>query len=170
VARAYVSIGSNIDRERHIRCALHMLETAYSTLQCSAIYESKAVGFESAPFYNMVVGFETEESPEQVVATLRHIEEANGRTRHARGLTARTLDLDLLLYDDLVLEREGLTIPREDICRYAFVLRPLAEIAGERRHPVTGERFDAMWAAFAGRGQDLRRVEVPVAAHDERRA
>lgn len=158
MARVYVSIGSNIDRERNIAAALQELSAAYGELQQSAVYESDAVGFDSAPFYNLVVGFSTDESPRAVQDSLHAIENRHGRLRTA-DLAARTLDLDLLLYDDLVMSEGKLVLPRDDIDRYAFVLAPLAEIAGSVLHPVTGISYAAMWAAFADSRQVLTRVD-----------
>jgi 2-amino-4-hydroxy-6-hydroxymethyldihydropteridine diphosphokinase len=160
MAQVYVSIGSNIERERNIDGALRALAAAYGKLQQSSVYESAAVGFDSAPFYNLVVGFETEDSPQAVQETLHRIEDRQGRSRTA-ALAARTLDLDLLLYDDLVMQASKLVLPRDDIDRYAFVLGPLAEIAGERRHPVTGIRYADMWSDFDTTGQELQRVDWP---------
>jgi 2-amino-4-hydroxy-6-hydroxymethyldihydropteridine diphosphokinase len=163
MAQVYVSIGSNIDRERNIALALRRLEAAFGPLQRSSVFESEAVGFDSAPFYNLVVGFATRQSPHAIQEVLHRIEQSAGRVRTA-SLAARTLDLDLLLYDDLVIDAEGIVLPREDIARYAFVLAPLAEIAGSRLHPVTGERYDAMWSEFDEPDQVLSRVEwQPVA-------
>jgi len=162
MAQVYVSIGSNIERERNIDSALQALAAAYGELQQSSVYESAAVGFDSAPFYNLVVAFRTDASPRAVQETLHRIEDRQGRLRAAE-LAARTLDLDLLLYDDLVTDKGRLVLPRADIDRYAFVLGPLAEIAGERRHPVSGIRFADMWSAFDTAGQELRRIEWPPA-------
>jgi 2-amino-4-hydroxy-6-hydroxymethyldihydropteridine diphosphokinase len=132
-------------------------------LQQSSVYESAAVGFDSAPFYNLVVAFETDTSPQAIQETLHRIEDNQGRSRTAT-LAARTLDLDLLLYDDLVIQAGKLVLPRADIDRYAFVLGPLAEIAGERRHPVTGISFADMWSAFDTAGQELQRIDWPPAS------
>jgi len=162
MAQVYVSIGSNIEREHHISGALQALAAAYGELQRSSVYESAAVGFDSEPFYNLVVAFQTGDSPQSVQETLHRIEDNQGRSRTA-ALAARTLDLDLLLYDDLVIQAGKLVLPRADIDRYAFVLGPLAEIAGERRHPVTGIRYADMWSAFDDAGQELQRVEWPPA-------
>ena len=162
MAQVYVSIGSNIERERNIEYALRSLTEAYGELQQSPVYESAAVGFDSAPFYNLVVGFQTDASPQAVQQTLHHIEDNQGRQR-AEDLAARTLDLDLLLYDDLVIRSGKLVLPRDDIHRYAFVLGPLAEIAGERRHPVSGMRYADMWSAFDDTGQVLQQVDWPPA-------
>ena len=158
MAHVYVSVGSNIDREDNIAMALRLLEASFGELQCSSVYESEAVGFDSDPFYNLVVGFDTTYKPREIQDALHCIEEASGRTR-TKGLSARTLDLDLLLYDDLVIDADGLVLPRADINRYAFVLGPLAEIAGEQRHPVTGERFKALWEAFDAAAQPMWPVQ-----------
>jgi 2-amino-4-hydroxy-6-hydroxymethyldihydropteridine diphosphokinase len=160
MAQVYVSIGSNIERERNIDGALRALAAAYGKLQQSSVYESAAVGFDSAPFYNLVVGFQTDDSPLAVQETLHRIEDSQGRLR-TDALAARTLDLDLLLYDDLVIQSGKLVLPRNDIDRYAFVLGPLAEIAGERCHPVTGICYRDMWSSFDAAGQELQRIDWP---------
>jgi 2-amino-4-hydroxy-6-hydroxymethyldihydropteridine diphosphokinase len=162
MAQVYVSIGSNIERERNIDSALQALAATYGELQQSSVYESAAVGFDSAPFYNLVVGFQTGDSPRAVQEMLHRIEDGQGRLR-AGELAARTLDLDLLLYDDLVIQAGRLVLPRSDIERYAFVLGPLAEIAGDQRHPVSGIRYADMWSAFDTAGQELQRVDWPPA-------
>ncbi len=162
MAQVYVSLGSHIERRRNIRHALEQLHERYGPLTYSDVYESEAVGFDSDPFYNLVVGFGTDEAPREIQETLHAIESASGRLRSGE-LAARTLDLDLLLYDDAVIDEPGLSLPREDITRYAFVLRPLAEIAGDARHPLSGERFSDLWAAFDADSQPMRRVDWPPA-------
>ena len=163
MAQVYVSVGSNLDRERNIATALQVLTDRYGELQQSSVYESAAVGFDSAPFYNLVLGFSTQESPRVIQDQLHAIEERCGRQRTAT-LSARTLDLDLLLYDDRVMADGKLVLPREDINRYAFVLGPLAEIAGTARHPVTAVSYADMWAAFDDRDQLLTRIDWPPVA------
>ncbi|MEZ5541274.1 MAG: 2-amino-4-hydroxy-6-hydroxymethyldihydropteridine diphosphokinase [Pseudomonadota bacterium] len=163
MARVYVSIGSNIDRERNIDLALRRLGETYGPLLRSSVYESAAVGFDSAPFYNLVVAFDTAYSPQEVQARLHAIEAASGRERTGE-LAARSLDLDLLLYDELVIDAGRLKLPRDDITRYAFVLYPLAEIAPAARHPVSGARYADLWAAFDDPDQVLTRVDWPPAA------
>lgn len=160
--RVYVSIGSNIDRVRNIGLALQRLADEFGPLLQSSVFESAAVGFDSAPFYNLVVGFDTGLSPREVQDRLHGIEANSGRERTGE-LSARTLDLDLLLYDDLVIDEGRLRLPRADITRYAFVLYPLAELAPEARHPVSGERYADMWVAFDDDGQELTRVDWPPA-------
>lgn len=160
MAQVYVSVGSNIDREQNIEAALRSLTEQYGALQLSSVYESDAVGFDSEPFYNLVLGFTTDKPPQTVQAELHRIEDRLGRQRTG-ALSARTLDLDLLVYDDVVMSEGKLILPREDITRYAFVLGPLAEIAGTQRHPVSGECYADMWAAFDDSRQPLTRVDWP---------
>ena len=163
MSQVYVSVGSNLDRERNIATALQVLTDRYGELQQSSVYESAAVGFDSAPFYNLVLGFSTQESPQVIQDQLHAIEDRCGRQRTAT-LSARTLDLDLLLYDDRVMTDGKLVLPREDINRYAFVLGPLAEIAGTARHPVTAVSYADMWAAFDDSDQLLTRIDWPPVA------
>ena len=151
----YLSLGSNIDRDHSIRQAIQQLTEQYGTLQISTVYESEAVGFEGDAFYNLVVGFESDLGWEEIQQQLRQIEEENGRERGAEKFSPRTLDIDLLIYGDLDLQAQGIDLPRAEIFNYAFVLRPLAEIAGERRHPQTGERYDALWGQFDASTQPL---------------
>jgi 2-amino-4-hydroxy-6-hydroxymethyldihydropteridine diphosphokinase len=160
VARVYVSIGSNIDRQRNIQEAIAALEQAYGALQRSRTYESQAVGFKGDPFYNLVVGFDTEQTPQQLADALNRIEDAHGRDRSGGKFSSRTLDLDLLLYDDRVLNESGLHLPRKEILEYAFVLKPLAEIAGDRQHPVTGFSFAVLWDHFDPTAQPMWPVDT----------
>lgn len=159
MARVYVSVGSNIDRQRNVASALDSLAREFGELQQSRTYETEAVGFEGAPFYNLAVGFDTDLAPQQVAEVLRRIEDVQGRDRSGGKFSDRSMDLDLLLYDDLVLDESGLKLPRPEISQYAFVLRPLAEIAGELRHPLTGFSFAAMWDDFDPTAQPMWPVE-----------
>lgn len=162
MARVYISVGTNIEREKHLRSSLRALRVHFGRLFLSSVYESQAVGFEGAPFYNLVVGFDTERDPQRVNRILREIERDHGRDRSQPKFSARSLDLDLLLYDDLVVHEPALKLPRDEILEYAFVLQPLAEIAGERRHPLNGRRFRDLWAEFDPSEQPLWRVNLSI--------
>ncbi len=146
--RVYVSIGSNIDREKSIRGAIRALRSNFGQLALSRVYESKAQDFAGDNFYNLVAGFESDHTPRAICAALTRIENDHGRVRHTGTVESRTLDIDLLLYGDLVVCEPDLKLPRPDITRYAFVLGPLAEIAPTMRHPETGLTFAQMWQHF----------------------
>ena len=160
--RVYVSIGSNIERERHVRSGMAALRGRFGQLTSSPVYESAAVGFTGDNFFNLVVGFDTEEGVRTVAEGLREVERAHSRDRRAPRFSSRTLDLDLLLYGDAVIEEAGIKLPREEITRYAFVLGPLAEIAGEMRHPIIGCSFAELWRAFDKDGQPMWPAEIDV--------
>ena len=155
----FVGIGSNIDRDRSVRAGVSELQKSYGEVQLSSVYESDAVGFEGDAFYNLVAAFDTDDDVETVVANLAAIEERHGRLRNGERFAARTLDLDLLLFGDAIIDAKNFHVPRDEIPRYAFVLWPLAEMAPGRRHPETGENFAEMWEKFDKRNQVLRPID-----------
>lgn len=144
----WVSIGSNIDRERHVRGAVQALREAFGELRLSSVYETPSEGFDGDPFYNLVAGFSTDLPAEALHRALRDIEDAHGRVRSGPKFSARTLDIDLLTYGDLVGDHGGKAVPRDEIEKYAFVLGPLAEVAPDECHPASGLRYGEMWRAF----------------------
>lgn len=157
--RVYVSLGSNVDRETNLRTAVRELAGHYGTLTLSPVYESRAVGFDGGNFYNLVAGFDTEETPERVKEVLGEIETHCGRQRDGVRFGPRTLDLDLLLHGDTVRHDGRIELPHPDVRRYAFVLRPLADIAPERRDPETHQTYREMWNRFDAGKAELRKVE-----------
>jgi len=146
--RCWISIGSNQDRERCIRGAVTALRKRFGELILSRVYESEAVGFQGHPFYNLVAGIDTDEPAVRVRAALRAIEDAFGRVRGPEKFAPRTLDLDLLTYGDRVDGEDGQDLPRDEILTYAFVLGPLAEVAGREIHPVVGLSYRDLWERF----------------------
>ena len=159
MARVYVSVGSNIDAPRNIRSAVAQLRQIYPSLIVSQVYESEAVGFEGDNFLNLVLGFDTEEAVAGVAARLRDIEDSHARARAGPRFSPRTLDLDLLLYDDLVIDDGKLQIPRDEITKNAFVLAPLADVAPDLRHPLVRLSYGELWQRFDKTTQVLWAVD-----------
>ncbi len=156
MARLYISLGSNVDRQHHVTAGLNALETLFGSLTLSSLFASKAVGFDGAEFYNMVIGASTELNITEVATALRDIEFANGRQVDAKKYSPRTLDLDLLLFDDLILEHPA-QIPRAEITENAFVLWPLAEVAPELEHPILKQSYQQLWQTY-DKKQQLTKV------------
>lgn len=156
--KVFVSIGSNVERDKHIPQALQNLAAHFGTLAVSSVYETAAVGFEGDPFYNLVVGFDTELDVDAVATVLSELERHHGRRRNAQKFAPRTLDLDLILYGDLVRLDYKPYLPRDEITRYAFMLEPLAEVAPDLCDPLSGECYAELWARFDKTGLEQRRI------------
>lgn len=148
MARVYLGVGSNIEREQHIRSGLADLRSRFDVRAVSSVYESAAVGFNGAPFFNLVVEISADLSVAELQKNVRQIEEANGCQRIAGRYGSRTLDIDILLYDDVVGCVDGVSLPRDEILSNAFVLWPLAEIAPGYIHPLAGKTCAVLWAEF----------------------
>jgi 2-amino-4-hydroxy-6-hydroxymethyldihydropteridine diphosphokinase len=149
MARVYVGIGSNTERETRIREAVHELRKRFGEVQISPVYDSEAVGFDGSNFLNLVAGFDTSLDAETVVSAFHLIEDALGRDRSQPKFSSRPIDLDILLYDDMILEVPGIRIPRPEILESAFVLKPLQDIAGHHLHPQTGQSYSSHWQSMA---------------------
>lgn len=148
-ARVYVGIGSNQDREVMVRKAVAMLRDEFGEVELSPVYNSAAVGFEGSDFLNLVAGFDSALEISLVARVFHDIEDRLGRDRSLPKFASRPIDLDILTYDDLVLELPGIRVPRPEILENAFVLKPLQDIAPERLHPEAGESYAALWRQMA---------------------
>lgn len=157
---AYISIGSNIERDKNIPSSLAALKHCFGKLTISSVYESEPVGFAGESFYNLVAGFDSDLPVREIAKQLRQIEQDHGRTREAQKFSARTLDLDLILYGDLIISDGCLQIPRDEIERYAFVLEPLAEIASDLTHPVSGKSYAVLWQEFDKNTLKQKRINL----------
>ncbi len=155
----FASLGSNRDRERNIVSAVTAIGRRFGSLTCSTVYQNKAVGLESNDFLNMVLSFQTEIGPLKVQEIFRQIEADHGRKRQKKKFHSRTLDIDLILYGDLVTDTGPLKLPHADILEYAFVLRPLAEIAPGLLHPSEQRSYQQMWREYQG-NHELRPVNL----------
>ena len=129
MATVYLGLGSNVDAENNIRLAIKWLQETFIDAAFSPIYRSKAVGFEGDDFYNLVARVETAASPDELKLLLNKFEDRHGRLRDVPKFSDRTVDIDILLYDELTLNQPGLILPRPEITQFAHVLRPLADIA-----------------------------------------
>ncbi|MCC5883375.1 MAG: 2-amino-4-hydroxy-6-hydroxymethyldihydropteridine diphosphokinase [Halomonas sp.] len=154
--RISVSIGSNIDRERHVQACLEALADTFDNLLVSRVYESEPVGFEDGRnFFNLVAVFESDWPVGELQAWCKRIESEHGRRPGTPKFSPRTLDIDLLTVDDLVGEHDGVKLPREEILHHAFVLLPLAELLPDTRHPVDGRTYAELWSEFKAPDQRL---------------
>jgi 2-amino-4-hydroxy-6-hydroxymethyldihydropteridine diphosphokinase len=157
----FVGIGSNVEPARHVHMACVALAARFGPLACSTVWRSRAVGFDGDGFHNLVVGFDTALDVHALGAALNDIEIQCGRDRSAGRYAPRVIDLDLLLHGDAIIDAPGLTLPRPDILRHAFVLCPLAEIAGARRHPLTGLTYVEHWQRFESEEPPLVALSGP---------
>ncbi|MEJ2610265.1 MAG: 2-amino-4-hydroxy-6-hydroxymethyldihydropteridine diphosphokinase [Candidatus Thiodiazotropha sp.] len=157
--RAWLSLGSNISPLKHIPQAVDELREMFDEISVSPVYESEAVGFTGDNFFNLVVGIDTDLAPVALTAVLKKIEALHGRQRSGDGFDSRTLDIDLLTYGDQVIDSGSIQLPRDEVLRYAFVLLPLSEVAGDELHPVEGRTYRQLWQAFNGPEQLLWRVD-----------
>ncbi|MET0378869.1 MAG: 2-amino-4-hydroxy-6-hydroxymethyldihydropteridine diphosphokinase [Spongiibacteraceae bacterium] len=157
MTRVVIGIGSNIEPERHIVAALDALSSVYGELLVSPVYESEAIGFAGPAFLNLVVALDTEQPLRDLSQQLLTIERGNNYLGGAEKFSSRTLDLDLLLYGDLVGVFGSVKLPRADIVDYAYTLWPLVDIAGDARHPVSGLAYRELKKQFLPQ-QKLRRI------------
>jgi 2-amino-4-hydroxy-6-hydroxymethyldihydropteridine diphosphokinase len=156
MARVYLSLGSNLEPQRYLAAAMAALRERFGEIAVSPAYRSKSVGFDGSDFVNLAVGLDTELSPEALNDWLHALEDRHGRRRDVPRYSDRTLDIDIVLYDALVIDGPGhLQIPRKEL-QHAFVLRPMADIAPEFRHPVSGLSMADLWAAFPAQREPLR--------------
>lgn len=158
MAQIYISLGSNINREHYVKQGLLSLAAAFELpfekLTLSSLFESKAVGFDGAAFYNMVVGINCSQNVEEVANILRAIEFSHGRDHNAKKFSPRSLDLDLLLFDDLVIDKPA-QLPRDEIIKNAFVLWPLSQVAPELIHPIVKQNYRDLWQSYNKSSQQL---------------
>lgn len=161
----YISVGSNIDKEKHTKAGLQGMYKAFGELTLSSVFESESVGFDGNNFYNLVVKASTSQSIEQVCKTLKQIEQDNKRQRGEQKFAPRTLDLDLLLYDQQIIE-SPVIIPRPEVLYNAFVLRPLAEVAGDEVHPIVKKTYATLWQEYDQSQQKLWAIQFEWSSTD----
>ncbi|MGH8158632.1 MAG: 2-amino-4-hydroxy-6-hydroxymethyldihydropteridine diphosphokinase [Rhodanobacter sp.] len=155
MACVYLSLGSNLEPQRYLPAAIAALRERFGDISVSPAYRSKSVGFEGADFVNLAVGLDTELSPEALNDWLHALEDRHGRRRDVPRYSDRTLDIDIVLYGERVIDGPGhLQIPRKEL-QHAFVLRPIADIAPELPHPLSGRSMAELWAMFPAGNEPL---------------
>lgn len=159
-ATVYLGLGSNIDPVQNLVAAVRELRQRFGDLRISPVYKSAAVGFEGADFLNLVVALQSEQTALQICESIEAIHNLAGRDRDSNKWASRPLDIDLLLYNDLIEDHRPVHVPRSDVLEYSFVLKPLAELAPDLRHPETGQTMLQHWQEFDQQSHPLRRVDV----------
>lgn len=156
MGRACLSLGSNLDAKANLRSAIDALRARFGDIRVSRVYAFPAVGFDGPDFLNAAAVIDTDLDPFELNDWLHALEDAHGRDRSGPRFGDRTLDIDIVFYDELVLDGPGhLQLPRDDI-RHAFVLQPLAEIAPGFVDPGSGLTLEQLWGAHAERGIEPR--------------
>lgn len=155
----FVGIGSNIEPESHIREAVRRLRMHFGRLRLSCVYRNPAVGFVGEDFLNLAVAFDSREPVAGVRSALDAIEAGCGRVRGSPRFAPRTLDLDLLMVGDLVTDFP-VRLPRAEILKYAYVLKPLTDLAAGQRHPLTGRKLAEHWREFDAASQPLVTIKL----------
>jgi 2-amino-4-hydroxy-6-hydroxymethyldihydropteridine diphosphokinase len=148
LSTVYLSLGSNIDARSNISSGIEALEASFGPVGLSPVYRAPAVGFEGKDFINLVARIETTMTPVELKEFLTSLEDRHDRDRDVPKFSDRTLDIDILLYDDLVLYSPAVQIPRDEILEAAYVLRPLAELAPNVIHPVERLTLAGLWRNF----------------------
>jgi 2-amino-4-hydroxy-6-hydroxymethyldihydropteridine diphosphokinase len=148
IVQAFVAIGSNIDPAERMLQAARAIRQRFADARFSRCYRNPAYGFEGPDFYNAVTGFSTTLPLDALLPSLREIEARCGRERADARWAPRRMDLDLLLYGDVVGAGPGYTLPRRDLSRRVYMLGPLAELAPDLLYPPSGPTIARLWEQF----------------------
>lgn len=163
-AQVYAGLGSNLEPERNLPLAVQELRRRFGRLTVSPVYRNAAVGFAGPDFLNLVVAFESRLAPAALVREFNEIHALAGRTQSEERFVSRSIDIDLLLYGNVVSSAPPL--PRDDVLRYAFALKPLCDIAPNRPHPLTGRALSDHWQEMRLEPQALVPVELDLGDGD----
>lgn len=160
MSRAYLSLGSNLDPAKHLRDAIAALQERFAGITLSPVYRTRAVGFEGSDFYNSAAVIETDLEPDALNDWLHALEDAHGRDRSGPRYGDRSLDIDVVLFDDRVVQGAGnLRIPRPEL-KHAFVLKPLVDIAPDTVVPGDGRTLAQLWAVHEDHDQAIEVIEL----------
>jgi len=162
----FVSIGSNLEPRKHIAMALEALRDRFGDLQLSPVYETDAIGFSGQAFLNLVISLESGELPNKIKKIFKEIEADLGRIKRESSFSPRRIDLDIILYGDVIIHRPGMELPSNEIDKYAFVLQPLSDLAPEMAYPGRELNFASLWGQALNDGvmSEGRRIDWDAAS------
>lgn len=160
MSTAYLGLGSNVNARVNIASGIAALGEAFADVDLSPLYQAPAVGFEGSDFINLVARIETSMKPLELKRFLHALEDRHGRIRNVPKFSDRTLDIDILLYDDLYLISPELEIPREEILTAPHVLKPLADLAPNLLHPASRRTMAELWDDFPSQNSNLVSIEL----------
>jgi len=160
MANVFVAGGSNVRPEFYLKRALSLIEREFTPVRVSPVYRNRAVGFEGDDFLNLVVSFATDLDVREVRSRLQAIEAQCDRPREAPKWAARTMDLDILLYDAVVSDEPGLLLPRPDLIRRAYMLKPMVDLTPDLVHPVLGKTMREIWETSELKGHELIETSI----------
>ncbi|MCH8502162.1 MAG: 2-amino-4-hydroxy-6-hydroxymethyldihydropteridine diphosphokinase [Aliidiomarina sp.] len=164
--RVFLGLGSNLNREHNIVCGVRALESEFRQVSLSPIYESEAFGFEGPAFFNLVAEVQTQASLSSIQSICKAIELEYGRVESDSKYSSRTLDIDILLYGDLVQAKTAQepALPRADVLTRAYVLKPLADLIPFAHYPHSDKTFQQLWREFQhtdiGHQQPIQRLAM----------
>jgi 2-amino-4-hydroxy-6-hydroxymethyldihydropteridine diphosphokinase len=156
MSTAWLGLGSNVNAASHIQAAIVALREQFNSVALSPSYTSIAVGFDGNDFINLVARVETDMNPLELRQYLRDLEDRYGRKRDVPKFSDRSLDIDILLYDDLVLSSPVLDIPRAEITKFAHVLKPLADLDPDLVHPGERRTMVDIWISSGLSDENLK--------------
>ena len=153
-----VAAGSTVEPFENMRRALDVLQQHFAPITVSSAYVNDAVGFVGDAFVNLVVAFDTELAVREVIDRLREAEAACARDRSAPRWGPHTMDLDVLIYGDVVCDEPGLRLPRPDLLLRPYMLRPAADIAPDRMHPTARRTLRDLWREMSTQDSHVMRA------------
>lgn len=157
---ALLSLGSNIEPEHHLRAAAAELRARFPDVLFSPVYRTAAIGFDGEDFLNAAAALESTGPVEDLDAWLHELEARHGRVRGPQRFSSRTLDVDIVFYGDLTLQGPGhLQLPRDEL-KHEFVLRPLADIAPDFRHPLLVKSLAELWEEWLQRHDGYAEADI----------